>query len=301
MGNKIGEVIITDYRIRATAAGGLLRAVAVQTTEAARTAQEVHRAWPVAAAALGRLVSTAAILGADFKQDQARITVEVSGDGPLGRIVAETRPDGSLRARIEHSDVDLPLNQVGKLAVGQAVGRQGFFRVLRQDHAGEWYQSQVELQTGEIGDDFLHYLAQSEQIPSAVSVGVLVDEKGLIIGCGGVMAQALPGCPTDIVDQVAGQFDHLAHISRRLADGETLEALIGKLLPEPIRWYEKEPLQWQCWCGRCNIQATLGTLPESDIDDLIGDGGAEVTCHFCRQAYHFSVDDLKTLADLKSH
>lgn len=290
----------TDYRIRATAAGGLLRAVAVNTTHGAREAQEVHRAWPVAAAAMGRLISSAAILGSDFKEDQARITVEVSGDGPLGRVVAETRPDGTLRARIDHPEVELPLNDLGKLPVGQAVGADGFFRVLRQDGQGDWYQSQVELQSGEIGEDFLHYLAQSEQIPSAVSVGVLVGEAGLVIGSGGVMAQALPGCPDDLVDEVANRFQELTQISRRLADGETLEAMVEHVLPAPIHWYERESLRWHCWCERGSIEDVLGTLPASDIGDLIGDGGAEVTCHYCQTAYRFSVDDLKALADFKS-
>ena len=282
----------TDYRIRATAANGMLRAVAVSTTAAAREAQLAHRAWPVAAAAMGRLMSTAAILGADMKDDEGRITVEANGDGPLGRVVAEVRPHGEMRARVQHPDVELPLRPDGKLAVGQAVGVDGFFRVMRQDAFGDWYQGQVELQTGEIGEDFLHYLIQSEQVPSAVSLGVLVGQEGFVIGSGGVMVQALPGCPSALVDETAARFAELTQISRRLADGETLENLIQMVLPEPVHWHSQESLQWSCWCDRERIADLLRSLPDSDLEDLISDGGAEVTCHFCRTAYQFSVSDI---------
>ena len=290
----------TDYRIRATAANGMLRAVAVSTTAAAREAQLAHRAWPVAAAAMGRLMSTAAILGADMKDDEGRITVEANGDGPLGRVVAEARAMGELRARVQHPDIDLPLRSDGKLAVGQAVGVEGFFRVMRQDAQGGWYQGQVELQTGEIGDDFLHYLTQSEQLPSAVSLGVLVGQEGLVVGSGGVMVQALPGCPRDLVDGTAARFGELTQISRRLADGETLENLIRMVLPEPVRWHPQESLQWSCWCDRDRIADMLRTLPDADLKDLISDGGAEVTCHFCRTAYQFSVSDIESFRESRA-
>lgn len=286
--------ISTDYRILATAANGLVRAVAVSLTDAAREAQRVHQAWPVAAAAMGRLMTTAAMLAGDFKDDEGRITVEVLGGGPLGRVVAEIRPDGHLRTRVQHPGVDLPLRDDGKLAVGQAVGTDGYFRVLRQDPGGQWYQGQVELQTGEIGEDFLHYLWQSEQVPSAVSVGVLVGTEGRVIGAGGVMVQSLPGCPPSLVDEVASAFQRLTQISRRIADGETLTSLVAQVIPEPIHWYPEEPLAFHCWCDREPIRDTLKTLPDTDLVDLIRDGGAEVTCHYCRRAYHFTAQELQS-------
>ena len=284
----------TDYRIRATAAEGLLRAVAVSTTESAREAQFTHRALPVAAAAMGRLLSAAAMLGSDMKDHQDRLVVDVHGDGPLGRIVAEVRAPGDLRARVRHPGVDLPLRSDGKLAVGQAVGLNGYFRVSRQNANGEWYQGQVQLQTGEIGEDFLHYLAQSEQVRSAVALGVLVGTEGLVIASGGVLVQALPDCPFELTEYVADKFNGLQQISRRLADGDTIETLLRDLISEPIRWYSPEPLAWHCWCDRSRIAETLKTLPNADLMDLIKDGGAEVTCHFCRSAYHFSGETLLT-------
>ncbi|PSR20809.1 MAG: Hsp33 family molecular chaperone HslO [Sulfobacillus acidophilus] len=286
----------TDYRIRATAAGGLLRTVAVIATDAVERAQQIHRAWPVAAAAMGRLMTCAAMVSADIKQDGGRMTVEVDGDGPVGRVVAEIQPNGAMRARIQNPSVDLPITPEGKLAVGQAVGQHGVFRVLHED-AEEWYQSQVALKTGEIGDDFLHYLVQSEQIPSAVSLGVLVRSDGTVIGAGGVMVQALPGCPAEIIDSVSQGFENLTQISRRLADGDNLESLIREVLPEPIFLYPRESLAWHCWCERTTIAHTLGSLPRQDLGALIADGGAEVTCHFCRTAYRFSASQLRRLRD----
>lgn len=284
----------TDYRIRATAAEGLMRVVAVVTTGAAREAQLAHQCLPVAAAAMGRMVSTVAILGSDMKEEPGRITVEVNGDGPLGRVVAEVRPNGHLRARVQNPSVDLPLRADGKLAVGQAVGDDGYFRVLRQDSVGDWYQGQVALQSGEIGEDFLHYLTQSEQVPSAVSLGVLVGQEGLVIGSGGILVQALPGCEPQIVDEVAAHFSALSNISRRLADGEPLDELVRSVIREPIHWLGEEPLKWQCWCEREPIRDSLKGLPDEDIQDLIGDGGAEIICNFCRTRYHFSIEELQS-------
>lgn len=281
--------------MRATAANGSVRAVAVATTGAAREAQTAHQAWPLAAAAMGRLMSCSAMLAVDL-EGQERLTLEISGDGPIGKLVAETRPDGSMRARVQSPAVDLPLRGDGKLAVGQAVGRDGYFRVLRQEARKDWYQSQVELKTGEIGEDFLHYLTQSEQVPSAVSVGVLVGEDGLVIGSGGVLVQALPGCPRVLVDQVAEHFGRLTDISRRMADGESLRVLLQEVLPQPIEWYPEQSLRWNCWCDRERIRALLSTLPTQDLNELINDGGAEVTCHYCQRAYRFTVNELAEMS-----
>ncbi len=282
----------SDYRIRATAAGGLLRGVAVLTTQSAESARRAHQAQPVAAAAMGRLISSAAILGVDLKEGQSRLSVEAQGGGPLGRVVAEIRAGGLLRARVQHPEVDLPLRSDGKLAVGQAVGDGGFLTILRQTMDGDWYQSQVSLKTGEIGEDVLHYLIQSEQVPSAVSVGVLVGTKGEVIGSGGVLVQALPGCPPALADETADRFSRLNQISRRLADGDALQALLADVLPEAIKWYSPEPLRWDCGCNRSSIVRALSTLPSQDLDDLIADGGAEVTCQYCCSAYRFTANEL---------
>ncbi|AEJ39335.1 Hsp33 protein [Sulfobacillus acidophilus TPY] len=283
-----------DYRIRATAADGLLRAVAVNTTETARQAEEIHQAYPVAAAALGRLISAAAILATDVKDD-SRVVVEVDGGGPLGRLVAEIRGGRDIRARIQHPEVNLDLRADGKLAVGQAVGQDGYFRVLREEPvSGGWYQGQVELVSGEIGEDLLHYYTQSEQVPSAVALGVLVGQEG-IQASGGILLQALPGLADDRAQVLTERFQRLDSLSRRLAAGETLEAVLGELLGSDAVLFEPEPIGWHCWCERGRIEDILLSLPDGDYQDLINDGGAEVTCHFCRTAYHFTQEELETL------
>lgn len=285
-----------DYRVRATAAEGTLRAAGVVTCETAREAQVAHRALPVAAAALGRLMTGAALLAVDFKE-AFRLTVEAEGGGPLGRLVAEIRTGGEMRARVSHPDVDLPLRPDGKLAVGQALGREGFLRVTREDSLGHLYQGQVALVTGEIGEDLMHYYTQSEQIPSAVAVGVLVGTEGLVIGSGGVVVQAMPGCPASVIDQVVEKFSGLHNISRRLHDGETIEGLLRELLPGVIHWYEAEPIGWHCWCSKARSQEILASLPRADIDVLLDDRGAEVQCHFCQQRYQFTEEDLTKLSN----
>ncbi|MCY0877904.1 MAG: Hsp33 family molecular chaperone HslO [Firmicutes bacterium] len=286
-----------DYRIRATAADGLLRTVAVNTTVTARQAQQVHDAWPLAAAAMGRLLSVAAILAGDVKAAGARLTVEVDGQGPLGRVVAEVLEGDKLRARVQHPQVELPLRDNGKFDVGQAIGIEGTFRVIRQEGAGRWYQSQVPLRTGEIGDDFLYYLTQSEQIPSAVSVGVLVGTDGLVTASAAVLVQALPGCPESLVEEVAARFQALEQISRRVADGDSLETLIRLVVPEPIHWAEAVPIAWACWCSEASVLEALKALPATDLEELIADGGAEVTCHYCRRRYPFSASELAALKE----
>ncbi|MBX5466290.1 MAG: Hsp33 family molecular chaperone HslO [Firmicutes bacterium] len=287
----------TDYRIRATWADGALRAVAVITTEAARAAQRVHRASPVAAAAMGRALSAAALLGADVKE-AFRLEVQLDGDGPLGLVAAEIRQVGGeqwVRARVQHPEVDLPLRSDGKLAVGQAIGRQGAFRVWFEDAGGARYQSEVPLVTGEIGEDLAHYYWQSVQVPSAVAVGVLVGTDGTVTASGGVVVQALPGSEAER-EAVAERFLGLQHLSHRIAEGATGEDLIRSVLPEPIHWLEREPLRFRCQCSRRRSLALLAHLPPEELQALAHEQhGAEVTCHYCRRRYRFSEAELEAL------
>lgn len=253
-----------------------------------------HRASPLAAAAMGRLLTASILLSSDFK-DSFRLTVEVNGGGPLGRVTAEVRTGGKVRVRTEHSEVDLPLRPDGKLAVGQAVGRTGYFRVLREDAFSHRYEGQVELATGEIGDDLMRYYLQSEQIPSAVALGVLVGPDGVVQGAGGVVVQALPGCPDELRDGVAERFSILSKISHRISEGDTPESLLSDVLGGPIRAYEAEPFEFLCECSKARSLDIIASLPRADIKSLLADGGAEVVCHFCETAYHITEPELRNL------
>ncbi len=279
-----------DYRIRATAAAGTLRAIATHTTLSARSAQEAHRAAPLAAAAMGRAMSAAALLAADFKS-QGRLIVDIEGGGPLGRVSAECAGE-FLRARVDHPEIQLDLRADGKLAVGQGVGQDGFFRVRREDGEGHFWESRTALVSGEIGEDLMRYYLESEQVTSAVAVGVLVGINGLVAASGGLVVQALPGSE-EVVEGVAERFSELSHLSHRLAEGESAEDLLRSVLPQPVSLFEPQSLEFRCQCSRSYSQAILQSLPSEELNRLIEEGGAEVICNYCRTPYQFSKRELQ--------
>lgn len=294
---EVMSAISHDYLARATAAEGHIRAFSALTTQTARAAQEAHGASPTAAAAMGRLLTGAALLGADVKERSFRLTIEAEGGGPLGRVVAQAREGGKVRARVQHPHVDLPIREDGKLAVGQAVGTDGFLQVTRDYGGTQLYQGQVALVSGEIGEDLMHYYVQSEQIPTAVALGVLVGRQGLVIAAGGVVVQAMPGADPRMVDQIVESFGTLQHISYEIEKGASAESLLHKVLPEPIHWYESQPIKWECVCSRQHSYELLGGLPRTEIEALVREGGAEITCNFCLKSYRFSEDELLKLND----
>jgi molecular chaperone Hsp33 len=277
---------VGDYRIKATAAGGLLRAIGAVTTESVRQIQAVHQASPLAAAAVGRLVTAAVILAADFKAGEF-IHLEAHGGGPAGRVIAEAYASGLVRARIDHPEVVLPLRADGKLAVGQAVGRDGELIVRRGFPDGGAYTSVSPLVTGEIGDDVAHYITQSEQIPSAVALGVLVGEDARVAAAGGLLVQALPGAAADHVEHVEAQLQTLGSLSHRLAEGESIEEVLGQVLPDPVHWATASPIMFGCLCSREHSAELLAAVPPEEREELSRQGGVEVVCHYCRTAYRF--------------
>ncbi|MCY0884976.1 MAG: Hsp33 family molecular chaperone HslO [Firmicutes bacterium] len=284
-----------DYRVRATAAGGAVRAVAALVTKSALTAQELHAATPVAAAAMGRLLAAAALLAADFKT-RFRLTVSVNGGGPAGMVQAQAETGGELRARIEHPDVELPLRPDGKLAVGQAVGNRGSLSVTVVDRESDQvYRSEVELVTGEIAEDLTRYYLQSEQVPSAVALGVLVGRSGLVAAAGGLVVQLLPDAPAGLGDLLADRVEALGAVSRRLAAGARPEDLLEALLPGPVHYFPPERLAYSCHCGPVRSRDILAALPASELEALISEGGAEVTCPYCRRSYRFPAAELERL------
>jgi molecular chaperone Hsp33 len=260
-------------------------------SESARAVQRVQGALPLAAAAMGRLMAGAAFFAADLK-DGGAVHLELSGGGPLGRVIAEAYADGLLRARVDHPDVDLPLTPTGKLAVGQAVGRDGQLMVQRRFADGGSYTSYAALATGEVGDDLARFLLESEQIPAAVAVGVLVGRDGWVEAAGGLLVQALPGAPPDLVAETAERVGRLDAVSRRLAAGETPEAMLREVLPAPITWADRQPLAFGCRCDRADLEGLLRALPLEERQDMARSGGAEVVCQYCRTAYRYDPESL---------
>ncbi len=290
---------MTDYCRKATAAEGTLRIIAGNLTQTALDVQRVHQASPVAAAAMGRLVTAVAILATDF-QDSRRVIAELEGDGPLGRVAAEVIDGHQIRARADHPQVDLPLREDGKLAVGQAVGHNGLFTVTREDSAGAVYQGQVALVSGEVGQDFAQYYTLSEQVATAVAVGVLVGTLGEVVAAGGLVIQALPGS-TDYVDDIVKRLPRLDRISHRLADGELAEQLAQDVVASPLQWFDREFVQYGCVCSSTRSLEILSSLPRVEIEALVEDKGAEVVCHYCHNSYRFSQEQIEQLLEPSRH
>ena len=292
------RMIDRDWALKATAAEGSLRAIGAVTTTSVRAAQWAQHAAPLAAAAMGRLMTAAVLLGADLKNPNESLHLEVNGGGPLRRVIAEAHGGGLVRGRVDRPDVSLPLNAVGKLAVGQAVGHDGRLSVTTRTADGGSYTSVSALVSGEIGEDVAHHLLQAVQRLSAVAVGVLVGTDGLTLAAGGLLVEALPGCPPALLDGVEKRFSGIARLSHLLAEGTAIEELMERVLPEPLRWLGRSPVRFGCLCNREQSRNLLEALSVDERRRMQSEGGAEVVCHYCRTAYRFSAGDLGRSLDV---
>ncbi|MEY3299175.1 MAG: 33 kDa chaperonin [Cyanobacteriota bacterium] len=290
---------MADQLIRATAAGGGIRVVGVITTKLTEIARQRHQLSYVATAALGRTMSAGLLLASSMKRPQSRVNIRVKGDGPLGGILIDAGLDGTVRGYVDNPTVELPPNTLGKLDVGAAVGRQGYVYVVRDVGYGYPYSSTVELVSGEIGEDLTHYLATSEQTPSALLLGVYVGSNG-VEAAGGLLLQILPRAAEDLdmVDLLEQRFSSLTGLTPLLRANKTLpqifEDLVGDLdltiLPE------SQLVRFHCPCSFERMLGALKMLGEDELQDMIEkDNGAEATCHFCNEVYHTSSDHLARL------
>lgn len=336
-----------DYLVRATAAGETVRAFAVRSTGIAAKARELHHTYPVVTAALGRLLSAGAMMGSMMKGDKDKLTLQMTGDGPIGQMTVTVDSHGNVKGFPEHPDVDIPLKYVmnsdgtqtvqtagtvnadaagdpvgsegaaaetsagkdnaesatpvfGKLNVGAAVGR-GILTVSMDLGLDEPYNGQVEIQTGEIGDDLAYYFAVSEQTPSVVGLGVMVDTDSTVKHSGGYIIQVMPNAAEETISA----------IEKKVAEAEPVTAMLDKgMTPEDILQYflgdfelnilEKEPVRFHCDCSREKVKGALATISRKDLESIINDGEEiEVKCHFCNSAYKYSVDEVRALLDAR--
>jgi molecular chaperone Hsp33 len=270
---------------------GALRWAVVNVTDVVEEARERLDLSPVAAAALGRSLAAAALLLRMATKTPTRLVLEVRGDGPLGRVLAEVDQDGNLRGMVGNAHVDLPPTPAGKLDVGAAVG-SGFLRVLREHEGGGSYHSQVELVTGEIGDDVAHYLEQSEQSRSAVLLGVLAKPSG-IAAAGGMIIEVLPGAPDEVVQQLESNIASIIGVSH-LVEAGGIPYVIDTLLAGMDRTVkETRPLRFRCRCSRERLLHHLILLSTDDKDHLSEeDGSIEADCVFCGAHYRFATEEL---------
>ncbi|HLS88753.1 MAG TPA: Hsp33 family molecular chaperone HslO [Sphingobacteriaceae bacterium] len=291
-----------DYVARATADGGKVRVLAARSTRLVAEAQRRHGALPTAAAALGRVLTGAALMGALLKEDNHTVTVRIRGTGPLGAIIADSDGRGHVRGYVQNPQVNLPLNSQGKLDVSGAVGLPGEINVVWDLHLRQPYSGTAPLATGEIGEDFTAYFWRSEQTPSLVALGVLVGPGGQVMAAGGVLAQLLPGSSAHWAETLTENARQLAGISRLIAGGAAPEDLIERTLAgfEGVPGH-RLPLVFQCRCSRERCRRLLASLGADELRDMLAtDGQAEMECHFCRQKYLFDAEELGQLLALQS-
>ena len=286
----------SDYLVRAVAGDGLVRALACRTTRLVEEARRRHDTWPTATAALGRVLTATALLAAQLK-DGDSVTVRVAGSGPLGALLATGEPDGSVRGYVRNPHVDLPLRPDGKLDVGGAVGLPGFLHVTRDLGLGRPYTGSVPLVSGEIGDDLTSFLVRSDQTPSVVGLGVLVNPDGQVRAAGGFVVQLLPGHHEDWARRLEDNVRALSGVSRLIDAGMTPEAILERgmagLAP---RILERQPLRFRCRCSRERVERALLSLGAAELEAMLReDGGAELRCHFCGATYRVSEEQMKGL------
>jgi molecular chaperone Hsp33 len=291
---------MADQLIRATAAAGGIRAVGCVTTHLTREARQRHHLSYLASVALGRGMAAGLLLASSMKEPQSRVNLRIRGTGSLGGLCVDAGRNGTVRGYVYHPDVELPLNDRGQFDVGGAMGL-GYLHIIRDVGYGQPYTSTVELVTGEIGEDIAFYLAHSEQTPSALVVGVLMDENG-VQAAGGLLVQILPKASDneDLIALLESRISHLNSFTHQLREGKTLEAILEAtlgdlgldILEQPL------PLHYHCPCSPERMLSALKMFGTAEITDMIHtDQGAEISCDFCGAKYHADVADLNHILE----
>ncbi|WP_117161596.1 Hsp33 family molecular chaperone HslO [Paraliobacillus sp. X-1268] len=285
-----------DYLIKATAFQGTVRAYAIQSTETVEEARKRHDTWATASAALGRTITISTMMGAMLKGED-KLTVKVEGDGPVGPIVVDSNSKGEVRGYITNPHVDFDLNNKGKLDVARAVGTSGNISVVKDLGLKDFFTGQVPIVSGEIGEDFTYYFANSEQVPSAVGAGVLVNPDHSILAAGGFIIQVMPGATDETIGGIETKISTIDPISTLIRQGRTPEEILALILGEEnMKTHERMPVQFTCSCSVDRIKNAIKSLGNQEIDQMIEeDGGAEAVCHFCNEQYQLDVDDLNAL------
>ena len=285
-----------DEIIRAVSADGFVKMQVITARGIVQRAQDIHHLTPTTAAALGRTLCAASMLGELMKEDDASLTIRVQGGGPIGSVIAVSDHEGNVRGVVGDASVDLPLRPDGKLDVGGAVGRDGMFTVSRDIGLREPYIGSTALVSGEIAEDLAAYLVESEQIAAASGLGVLVDTDRSIKAAGGFIVQLLPGAPESLIEKLEDNIFLMDQLTTILAE-DGPEAVIKQVMkdlePEIV---DRHPVEYRCYCSRERVRGAIATVGEDALKEMIADGkSVEVSCQFCDAVYHFSTDGLSAL------
>ena len=288
-----------DKLVRAMTKDGAVKAVAVTTKELTERARNIQKSLPVATAAMGRALAAASMMGNALKEENASLTLQIKGGGPLGTVLAVSDPLGSVRGYVQNPQVDLPLREDGKLDVGRAVGGEGTLTVIKDIGLKEPYIGSVGLLSGEIAEDLAAYFVESEQIPTACALGVLVDRDQSVKAAGGYIIQLLPGAGEDMIAKVEGGVMAAGAVTSLLDRDPDPEALLRTVLSDfEVEILETSPIEYRCYCSRDRVERALISMGVAELEDLLAEqGGCELGCQFCDKVYQFTGEELQALID----
>lgn len=289
---------MADYIVRATAAEGQIRAFAATTKDLVEAARSAHNTSPVATAALGRLLTAGAMMGSMMKGENDLLTLRMEGDGPIGGLLVTADSRGNVKGYAFNPDVMLPPNDKGKLDVGGALGI-GVLSVIRDIGLKEPYVGQTILVSGEIAEDLTYYYATSEQVPSSVALGVLMNKENTVRQAGGFIIQLLPGATDEMIDRLEKRLGEIAPITALLDAGKTPEEILNDLLGDfGLELLETMPARFHCDCEKSRVARAIVSIGKKEISDMIEEGKPiEVSCHFCNRIYTFTVEELEEMLE----
>ena len=287
---------MSDYIVRATAADSSIRAFAITSKEMVETARIDHNTSPTMTAALGRLLTGGAMMGSMMKGEKDLLTLQIQCSGPAQGLTVTADSKGNVKGFAVNPNVELPPNKIGKLDVGGALDL-GVLSVIKDLGMKEPYVGQCQLQTGEIAEDLTYYFATSEQIPSAVGLGVLIDTDGSVKQAGGFIIQLMPFTSDDVIEKLEKRIGEISSVTEMLEKGLTPEEILEEILGEMnLVVTDTIPAAFYCDCSKEKVSRALATISKKDLDDIINDGESiEVKCQFCNKAYQFGIDELKEI------
>lgn len=286
-----------DIMIKAMAQNGDVRIIAAETTDLVGEATRVHGTSPTATAAFGRMLTAGSIMGSMLKNREDSITIQIDGGGPARGILVTGRTNGLVKGYIVDPEADLPLNEKGKLDVGGLIGKEGNLTVIMDQGLREPYVSSVPIYTGEIAEDLAFYYTTSEQLPSAVSLGVLVDTDGSVKKAGGFMIQMMPGANEHIADIIMYRLEEIPSLTTMLSDGKSIKDIISYIFEDMgLEIHEEKVPALYCDCSRASVEKALISIGTEELRKICDDGkDEELVCHFCNTTYTFTNSDLKKL------
>lgn len=288
---------MADRIVRAISTDGMVQAAAICSRDLTERARQIHKTLPVATAALGRTLAAASMMGNALKSDGASLTLQFKGGGPLGTVLAVSDNEGNVRGYVTNPHVDIPLRKDGKLDVGTAVGHEGTLTVIKDLHMKEPYVGTIDLLGGEIAEDVAGYFVESEQVPTACALGVLVDRDQSVKAAGGYLIQLMPGAAEDTIAKVEGGIMAAGAVSAILEKNDDPEAMLRTVMSDfDLKILETCPVEYRCYCSRERVERALISLGRTELEQMLSEqGGCQLTCQFCDAVYEFTAEDIRRL------